>query len=253
MFVMNRSFLVNKPTYRVAALLALAEVVTVLVPVVQLGQYFEFPDILRQPAAYGLALFLKNQAHIVPAYYVFMMSGLLFVPLSYALSAVLKPHGSLALRQALTGTGLATAVFQAIGFSRWLFVVPFLAEQYARQPAERPALALLYETLNRYAGMTIGEHLGFLSMGAWTILLAGLFVQAGVVKRWFAWLGVPIGAGLVLSIGEHFGGPSAERYATLNFAANAAWSVWMLALSGWLVFARPTGQSTLQPALSRQQ
>lgn len=249
---MNRSFLVSKPTYRVAALLALAEVVTVLVPVVQLGQYFEFPDILRRPAAYGLALFLKNQAHIVPAYYAFMVSGLLFIPLSYALSAVLRPKGSPGLRQTLTGTGVATAVFQAIGFGRWLFVMPFLAEQYARQPDQRPTIALLYETLNRYAGMTIGEHLGFLAMGLWTTLLASLFVQTGVVNRWFAGLGVPIGAGLVLSVGEHFGGTSAEWYAALNFAANTAWSVWMLALSGWLVLARPAGQSIRQPALSRQ-
>ncbi len=227
-----------KPTYRLTAFLIAIEVITVLVPVFLLGQSFEFPDILRRPAAYGLTLFLKNQAYIVPAYYVFMVSGLLFVPLSFALNTVLTPNGSPGLQQALAGTGLATAIFQAIGFSRWLFVVPFLAGQYARQPAERPTLALLYETLNRYVGMTIGEHLGFLTMGVWTILLAGLLIQAGLVKRPFGLVGVLIGTGLIVSIGEHVGGSSAHLLATINFAANTAWSVWMLVLSGRLVFGR---------------
>ncbi|WP_020602532.1 DUF4386 domain-containing protein [Spirosoma spitsbergense] len=233
----------EKNNRRVATLLTLAEVVAVVYPVIILGKYFEFPAVLRQPAAYGLTLFRQHQDQIVPAYYVFMVSGLLFIPLSYACAALLKPGVSPGLQQALIGTGLATAIFQAIGFSRWVFVIQFLAEQYARQPAQRPAIELLYETLNRFAGMTIGEHLGFLAMGTWTILLAVLLLRSGVVNRWFALLGVPIGVGLFISVLEHFGGPSAELYATINFMANTAWSIWLLLVGGRLLIGRPAIQT----------
>lgn len=232
----------RRTTARLAALFTLAEVGAVLFPVIVLGSYFEFPGVLRQPAAYGLTLFRQNQAHIVPAYYVFMVSGLLFLPLSFAYSAVLETVASSVWRQVLMATGLATAIFQSIGFSRWIFVIPFLAEQYAHQPAQQTTIALLYETLNRYAGMTIGEHLGFLAMGCWTIILATMLMRAGLVKRWFAGLGILIGVGLLVSVLEHMGGPSAGLYATISLAANTGWSIWMLLLGCWLLFHTPASQ-----------
>jgi hypothetical protein len=215
--------------------LLLAEVISVVAPVGVLSAHFNFPDILREPASVALPLFAANQSAIVPAYYLFMVSGLLFIPLSYAFSAFLKPHSSSVERQSLIGLGLTTAMFQALGFSRWIFVIPFLSEQYSHQPARQPMITLLYETLNRYAGMTVGEHLGFLAMGCWTILLTVLLLRSRVVKRWFAILGLPIGAGLLVSTLEQFGGSSAELYGTINFGANTAWSIWLFGLVGWLL------------------
>ncbi len=136
------------------------------------------------------------------------------------------------------------AVFQAIGFSRWVFVIPLLAEQYGQQPTQQPTIALLYETLNRYTGMTVGEHLGFLAMGCWTILLALLLLRSRVVKRWLGALG------LLVSTGEHFGGPSAELYGTINFLANTGWSVWMLRIGAWLLFYCPVTQFIEPPEMA---
>jgi hypothetical protein len=225
-----------KTNNRIAALFIGLEVIAVLIPVIVLGKYFEFPDVLRRPAAYGLTLFRQHQAQIVPAYYVFMLSGLLFFPVSYSLSAALRTNTRSTLHQAFIGTGLATAIFQAIGFSRWLFVVPFMAEQFVQQPAQKQTIIWLYETLNRYIGMTIGEHLGFLAMGCWTVLLASLLWQYSSLKKWFVAMGFLIGLGLIGSIPEHFGGSLAEMYGTINFVANTLWSVWMFGLGIWLIF-----------------
>ncbi len=106
------------------------EVISVLAPVLTLSAHFDFPEILREPASVVLPLFLANQATVVPAYYVFMLSGLLFVPLSVAFGRMLKPGTWPGWWQALISLGVLTAVFQSIGFSRWLFVMPFLAEQH---------------------------------------------------------------------------------------------------------------------------
>lgn len=226
---------------RLAGALALLEVTTVVVPVAVLGRYFQFPAILRQPAAVALPLFARNQAHVVPAYYVFLASALLFVPLSYALSAALRRRvpGKAALRSMLRGAGLATAIFQTLGFSRWVFAAPYLAAQYTQaDPAQRPAVALLYEVLNRYAGLTVGEHLGFLAMGAWTLTLAALLWRAGGWRRAWAAAGALIGLGLLLSTLEHFGGPRAATFAALNLAANTLWSGWLLRVAGWLLLGQ---------------
>jgi hypothetical protein len=60
--------------YYITIGLILAEIITVLLPFFILGRYFNFPDILRKPAAEAFALFRQNQRIIVPAYYIFMIS-----------------------------------------------------------------------------------------------------------------------------------------------------------------------------------
>ena len=227
----------NKPAY-LAFALVIAEVIAVLLPVIILGMYFRFPDILREPASVALPLFHKNQGAIVPAYYVFMVSGLLFVPLSYSLAAVLLNNPPVFSLSLLKGLGITTAVFQALGFSRWVFVVPYLSEQYRLTPENRPAISLLYEVLNRYLGMTVGEHLGFLSMGGWMLVLSTLLWRENRFGKRLAITGLLIGILLILSIAEHFGGAGAAFFGTLNFIANTAWSLWMLLLGVFVLMRK---------------
>jgi hypothetical protein len=47
----------NRSTSVVAFILILGEIIAVILPVVFLGKYFEFPGILREPAQKGLSLF----------------------------------------------------------------------------------------------------------------------------------------------------------------------------------------------------
>lgn len=215
------------------SLLAL-ELITVLAPVSVLSTWFRFPDILREPASVALPLFATNQSMIVPAYYVFMLSGLLYLPVSVLLR---KQLGTVATRTAgrlLVGLGVATALFQAIGFSRWLFAVPYLADAYENatgNAALRDSIGLLYNTLNRYAGMTIGEHLGFLAMGGWTICLALMLPRPNRFTRWFSASGLLIGGLIIVSVAEQFGTAQAEQFGLLNFIANTLWSVWLLILA----------------------
>jgi hypothetical protein len=173
---------------------------------------------------------------VVAAYYVFLLSALLYIPLSYALSTVLPARAG---RRLLVGLGLATAVFQSLGFSRWVFVMPYLSRQY-QSPAPAATHELmrqLYEVLNRYLGLTVGEHLGFLAMGAWTICLGALLWQRRAHSRPARWLGVAgglLGVALAASVGEHFGGARTAFFATLNLAANSFWALWLLLVAVWL-------------------
>lgn len=233
---MQNSNKTSARNYYITISLILAEIVTVLTPFFILGRYFDFPDILRKPAAEAFALFRQNQRIIIPAYYIFMISGLLFLPLTYWLGSTLQASNSKLSQNIFTGLGISTALFQSIGFCRWIFLMSFLTSQYFQQPENQDTISLIYETLNHYAGMTIGEHLGFIAMGFWTITLGVIIYQHAGFKKWLGVIGVIIGGLIIASVMEHFGGSSAAFFAVLNVLANTLWIFWMIIIGFFLFF-----------------
>lgn len=220
----------NLPRYALMALL-ITEAVTVTVPVMILGKYFNFPDILREPAAKAFELFEASQPKIVLGYYIFMLSALVFIPLSYAIKNFFLEKSSATALRALTVLGATVAIVQSIGFIRWIFTMPYLTNIYFAHPEDRATVAIMYETLNRYAGMSIGEHLGFLAMGSWTILLGVIIMKSGELKKWIGVTGIATGMLILVSVAEHFGGAWSGFFGTINFAANAIWTLWIMVIS----------------------
>ena len=56
-------------------------------------------------------------------------------------------------------------VAQVLGLIRWSFLVPSLADIYTdpeSSPATRDSVAITFQAFQRYAGVAIGEHLGYL-------------------------------------------------------------------------------------------
>jgi hypothetical protein len=106
----NETTLPKKIVYATAFLL-MAEIVTVTIPVAILGSEFNFPDILRQPAANAFVLFKQNQEFIIVGYYVFLIFALLFIPLSYLLRNIFKESFARSASQVLVGCGIATTLF----------------------------------------------------------------------------------------------------------------------------------------------
>jgi hypothetical protein len=213
-------------TSRLLSALLLLEFLTVIIPVIILGKYFHFPGILRQSADVALPLFHQNQSIIVLSYYLFMISALLYLPISIKVQQVSDSLGIHSWAQpAVLTLGIATAIFQTIGFSRWLIAIPFLADSYQIE-SEKATTNMLYELMNRYAGATIGEHLGFIMMGLWTISVAMLVPNA--LTKWF---GILCGSLLLLSTPEMFASEWASVFSNMNTVANSLWSVWILMLA----------------------
>ncbi len=210
--------------------LLVLEFISVIIPVIILGKYFNFPDILRQPAATAFELFRKNQTPILIGYYIFLISAFLYIPLSYGLVRILYKTKNQTIKATFIGLSITTALFQAIGFVRWIFTMPYLTQIYFERPESRSNVVLIYEILNRYAGMSIGEHLGFISMGFWTICLGIILKKHPNVSKYSGFIGITIGVLLVVSTFEHFGGALAKVFGMLNFLANSLWSLWLIAL-----------------------
>jgi flagellar biosynthesis/type III secretory pathway ATPase len=84
--------------------------------------------------------------------------------------------------------GSAAAAVQVLGLVRWPFAAPALARRYvaaeaAEAPATRETIEVVFATLNRLLGVGIGEHLGYLLTGLWTVLVAISIVSTTVIAR----------------------------------------------------------------------
>ena len=106
--------------------------------------------------------------------------------------------------------GSAAALVQVLGLVRWPFAVPELARRYvaAEGPDAAPArrsIELVFATLHRLLGVGIGEHLGYLLTGVWTLLVAVSIVSTAAVAPWLGWLGLPIGGALLIGSLEFVG------------------------------------------------
>jgi hypothetical protein len=132
--------------------------------------------------------------------------------------------------------GVLGGLVQMLGLLRWVYAVPSLARAHtdpALDPAERSANAAVFRALHQYLGVGVGEHLGYLFTGLWSVLIGIGVIQGDALASWLGWPGVVIGAGLVIASAE-FLGPNGEHGWRLAGAMvpvlYVAWSVWLLAL-----------------------
>lgn len=197
-----------------------------------LAKQFEYPDILRKPTTEVLEKFRAGGSRLVNTWWAFAMSALLF-----GLIAVLVPY-ALALeswQQILIATlGLLASLVQFLGLVRWPFMVPHLArEAKTADKAKLAAIDVVFQSLNRYLGVAVGEHLGYLFTGLWTLVLAIVLFPFGSFSLILAISGALIGVLLVVCSLE-FVGKNEEhgwRFAgTITPFVYIAWSLWLIAL-----------------------
>jgi len=199
-----------------------------------LAATFEYPDILRHEPAEILRKFTDGGTRLMLLWWGFMLTAVALIPVSALLAAELAPAGeSLALLS--LALGVAAGLVQAIGLARWPFLVPTLARSHAAatSDAERTAVIVVFEAANRFLGVAIGEHLGYLLTGAWTSVVGLALVASPEAPDLLGWLG--LGLGLALAFGSfEFVGRSgshgwsvAERVVPIAYIG---WSLWLLAL-----------------------
>ena len=198
-----------------------------------LGKRFDYPDILRRPTAEVLERFRAGGSSLILLWWTFMLSGLLLIAGAVLLGQVLGFKGIVPVA---TTIGVLAGLVQMLGLLRWVYVVPALARAHADPtlgPEQREVHATVLRALHQYLGVGLGEHLGYLFTGIWSLLIGVGVIQATAHPTWLGWPGVVIGAGLAVGSAE-FLGPNEERGWRLGGAAipilYIAWSVWLLAM-----------------------
>ena len=231
-----------------ASLRKLAGVVLILTPVAfnvfftLLSVTFEYPDILREPASYVLRSFDAGGSELVAIWYGFMLTAVLFVPLTVMVHKVLTREDTPYMGVA-TAFGIVAGVVQFLGLVRWPFLVPYLADTYldpASSDATRESVAVVFQAFNQYAGVAVGENLGYLFTGLWTVLVAlAMFGSALPFRRWLALLGMASAAGVLVGTLEPAGFGSAADVVVVGYIL---WSVWLALFGILLLLPRSIGQ-----------
>src|SRR4051812_16764696 len=205
-----------------------------------LAARFDYPDILRRPTAEVLERFRAGGSRLVLLWWGFALTAVLFAPLVVLTSASLDGADGALLGVTAT-IGVLAAVVQFLGLIRWPFLVPYLAREAAApalDPARREAIDIVFQALNRYLGVAVGEHLGYGLTGAWSALAGVASIQSGAVPDVLGVVGIVVGAALMLSALEFVGGfePSGWKVAEkLTPIAYVVWSLWLIATGVALV------------------
>ena len=172
-----------------------------------LASAFDYPGILRQPTDAILRRFKAGGAPLRRLWYAFTFSAVLFTAVPVMVQQVFQLNAPWYLVVGTTLGVLAGAV-QFLGLIRWPFLVTSLADLYTEPEASqatRDSVVVVFQAFHRYAGVAIGEHLGYLFTSAWTILLCIAIVQTRVVSPWFGWLGLIPAIGVVFGVFEATG------------------------------------------------
>jgi len=193
-----------------------------------LQRAFEYPDILRKPTDTILRRFKDGGAPLRRLWYAFAFSAVLFTPVPVLVQQVFQPDAPWFL---VVGTtiGVLAGVVQFLGLIRWPFLVPSLAEMYTQfeaTQATRDSVAVVFQAFHRYAGVAIGEHLGYIFTSTWTILLSLAILQTDVVHPLFGWLGIVPALGVLVGVFEETGFKAAGA---INAISYILWSVWLIA------------------------
>jgi hypothetical protein len=203
-----------------------------------LGKRFDYPDILRRPTGEILERFRAGGSSLILLWWTFMLSGLLLIAGAVLLGQALGFGGIVPVA---TTIGVLAGLVQLLGLLRWVYVVPALARAYADPtlgPGQREAHAAVFRALHQYLGVGVGEHLGYLFTGIWSVLIGVGVLQGTALPTWLGWPGLVIGAGLAVGSAE-FLGPNEDRGWGLAGAAipllYIAWSLWLLAMGVALI------------------
>ena len=123
-----------------------------------------------------------------------------------------------------------------LGVLRWVYLVPSHARTFADPDVEagqREATVAVFRAMHQFLGVGIGEHLGYLFTGIWSVLIGVAILGRDAVPTWMGWIGIVVGAGLVVGSAE-FLGPNEEDGWSIAGAAipilYIAWSLWLLAM-----------------------
>jgi len=205
-----------------------------------LAATFDYPDILRRPTAEILAAFRAGGARLVLLWWAFAMTALLLTPLAVLVALSLEGVADwLVLSIAITGA--LASLTQVLGLIRWPFLVPYLARASAADapsgeasaaPDRADAIDVVFQSFNRYLGVAVGEHLGVLFTGAWSILVGVGALQSGNVPGWLGVVGIVVGLVLAACSLEFVGPfePSGWRLAGATTPiVYIVWSLWLIA------------------------
>jgi hypothetical protein len=216
-----------------------------------LSSTFDWPDILREPADVVLPSFVDGGTGLVWTWfatawtYAFLLVPILLLP------AALGRRSDPVLKVA-TYVGAASVVLSLIGFLRWVFVVPPLADSYVTGDAiTRAAVDAAWTAQHQFGGALLGEHLGQLLVIGWSVALSVVILRSRVLPRWLGLTGLAVSTVYLLNQGDILATavPGFPVWELAGLLGSTGWGLWIATL-GAVLLLRPVlpGRAALDAA-----
>lgn len=202
-----------------------------------LAKQFEYPEILRRPTTEVLAKFRSGGTKLVTTWWLFAMSALAFGFVAVLLPMQLELDDG--LMTLISTLGLMASLTQFLGLVRWPFMVPHLAREAEHASESKlAAIDVVFQSLNRYLGVAVGEHLGYLFTGLWSALVGfGMLASMPISHSgWylvFGIAGIAVGVLLALCSLEFVGKNELNGWkfaGAITPFVYVGWSLWLVAI-----------------------
>jgi hypothetical protein len=216
-----------------------------------LSSTFDWPDILREPAAVVLPAYVAGGTSLVWTWFATAWTYAILLAPILLLPAALGRRDDPVLRAA-TFVGAASVLLSLIGFLRWVFVVPALADSYvAGDLTTKAAAAAAWTAQHQFGGALLGEHLGQLLAIVWSITVSLLILRTRMLARWVGWTGL-IASGLYLLNQGDILATAVPGFPVWDLAGplgSSLWGLWVLAL-GVAMLRWPVRRVTAGPPVT---
>lgn len=222
---------------QLTAALLITAAITTNAAFTALGTAFDYPDILKEPVEEVLTSFRASQGAVTGWFTVMALSAALFAPIAVGVGRLsARPSMRLAVP-----VGIAAAVVQVIGLSRWPLLVPGYAEAaLSPDPTVAAAARDSFTTAHHVLGTVVGETFGYTLTAAWTLLVLAA-VGRQLAGRWFTAVGV---VSAVLILGGVLSPLDLPLVDTANFVGYVLWSAWLIAFAVLVVRSPATPSPT---------
>jgi hypothetical protein len=195
-----------------------------------LGAAINWPASLGDPAEVILPLIITQANPVAIGYSSYFISALLLTPIALLVSWLGRTGPGQALLVVAAGLGVLASFAKLLGISRWLLLMPALAQRYVdptASEATQAAISITFAAFNAYAG-GVGELVGVVLLsGLWTLLVSvSLLRGSQLAPRWMGWFGLIAGISLLAALPETFGVDTGILVVIQGFI----WQFWMLAL-----------------------
>ena len=197
-----------------------------------LGAIFDYPEVLKRPAAEILGEFSASEGAVISWFLVLALAAGLLMPIAIGVGR-LADNGWM---RASVWVGSAAAVVQVIGLLRWAVLLPgFAADAASGDPAVVAAAEESFRTAHRILGNMIGETLGYLLTTGWTLLVL-VALGRTMAGRWFTVLGATAAVLVLSGVLSPLDLPLVD---TANLVGYVLSSSWLLAFAVLLLRGRP--------------
>lgn len=189
-------------------LIAIGSIILVSIVMLYIGlsgliTIFDWPDILKAEPITIMRSYSELR-EVIPIYWFLTGFSAIFMTIPIVLFGdVVKTK--LEFNNTISTLGVLGGLLSGIGFLRWIFPMPALADAFSSVTAEGLDVSYFnsaFIAINAFGGAEIGEFLGQFFLGLWMLIFSISLFRAKILPRWFSVWGMFSGSCFALSSAE---------------------------------------------------